>query len=85
MRNLNDQLASEEWEHFERAYLNEHDDRLCEGCQSYNSLNIYLREHHRNIEFIWNYPHSAFGTICSCCADSRNKKINEAIASINFL
>jgi hypothetical protein len=85
MQNINDQLESEEWEYFERSYLSEHDGRLCEGCQSYTGLSIYLREIHRNIEFIWNYPESALGIICNRCSYLRNKKINEVMATINQL
>lgn len=85
MQNLNEQLESEEWVHFKRAYLSEHDGRLCESCQSHTGLNIYLREYHRGIEFIWNYPESAFGIICNRCSHLRNKKINEVMGVINLL
>lgn len=85
MLSKQEQLESTEWDYFKRKYLHERDGVSCEVCDSSTQLDIYLREKHTHIEFIWNYPKSSFGIICNGCAYKRKKKISEVMHTINSL
>ena len=85
MQYEHEQQESAEWEYFKRSYLHEHEGVYCEVCDSSTQLDIYLREKHNQIEFIWNYPKSAFGIICNGCARKRKQRISEVMNTINIL
>jgi hypothetical protein len=85
MQNINTQYESVEWSNFKKNYFFEHENLICDTCEKYSDLDIYLREKHIHIKLIWNYPKSAFGIICKNCAIKRNEKIYEVMNTINFL
>lgn len=81
---IRQQLASEEWQYRTRYWLECGDDRCCEECDRSTGLIVYLRRIYLDIEFIWNYPDSAYGVLCSehaALKERREKEMSEAVST----
>ena len=77
MITIKDQLISEDWHLWKKNYFYENDYKVCDSCGSELELDLYIREFHHEIQYIWDYPHSAFGSACSECRSTKMKRIKE--------
>lgn len=77
MNSIRDQLLSEDWKYWKRAYLDENIGKGCFTCGSEDKLDLYVRKFDHEIEFVWDYPHSAFGIACFECRKTKMKRVDE--------
>ncbi len=83
-KDYKDQFDASEWENKQLSIICENDHLGCEYCDSQDTLCMYLRKIHPEINSISDYPDVAFGLLCGKHVHTRKERISEIFNQISL-